>query len=509
MPRTYGGTSKKRRIRNTPENTEFGKIARNERLRLVRRFSSQKKSKNSTLLFTLDTNILMTKPTALFGFHEHDILITWQVLAELDRNKKGPSARAKNARTAINLLSYLVERVPADADFSKGIPLVVPVDDGGGRHRYKRGRLFFAVPDKADVKKVLDKSNPDHRILIECIDQMEKGVDGKNLILVSKDRMMRIWALLVGVPVEDYGDDAIDIDNIRSTGIHKLNLRFWKRQGLAFSEVKNKTHKLTGKNLANVSVNEFLRINTEGGVDSLHMVVKRRKSDNIVYAKKVVDYMHKNRIFGINARNTEQNFALNALLDPNIKLVILEGPAGSGKTFITLVAAYHQILMLKKPRYDNIIATREVAPVGREVGFKPGNETEKMKVWMGAITDNIKKIAKKNEGVAGRGKKKLFEMLELKEMNSMRGRSFQNEFIILEEAQNSSREQFKMLLTRGSDECKFVVMGNFTQTDVKLSIRDSGLARLIDVSRNSGYAAHIVLPGGERGGFCNFIETTL
>ncbi len=505
MPRTYGGTSKKRSVKNTP-NTKFNN--RQKKLELVRRFSAQKSGKKHKLLFALDTNILMKKPMSLFGFHEHNIIITWQVLAELDNNKKGRSERARNARTAINLLSYLVERVPADTDFSKGIPLVSPADINGGRS-HKRGRLFFTVPNKSDVKKVLDKSNPDHRILIECIDQMEKGADGKNLILVSKDRMMRIWAHLVGVPVEDYGDDAIDIDNIRSTGIHKLSLNFWKKQGLVFSEVKSKLHKLTGKELGGVSVNEFLRINTEGGADSLHMVVKRKTTDNIVYAKRVTDYLDKNKIFGVNARSMEQNFAINALLDPNIKLVILEGPAGSGKTFITLAAAYHQIFCLKKERYSRVIATREVAPVGREVGFKPGNESEKMKSWMGAVTDNIRQIVSINEGVAGRGKKRLLERLDLREVNSMRGRSFRKEFVILEEAQNSPREQFKMLLTRGSDECKFVVVGNFTQTDIELSVRDSGLARLIDVSRNSEYVAHIVLPGGERGGFCNFIETTL
>ncbi len=495
MPRTQSGTRKKRKVLSLRGATSCNKES------AVKGHKLSIKKRHVVSMFALDTNILMTKPDAMFDFHEHDIFIPWEVLLELDKNKQGVGERSMNARRSIALLLYLAESVPMKK-ISNGIPLVKPGESG---RKKKRGRLFFHIPCKDELNEALNDSIPDHRILKQCLYAKKSS-----LVLVTKDKMMRIFALLVGIPAEDYLNDAVDVENLRSTGVYDIPNKLWD----ARKKAKNGTFELTGKELCKVTVNEFLSV----GLDSSqNLRVVEKVSPHKVCVRHVVDYQNVHSVFGVRARNKYQNYALNVLMDPNISVVILEGPAGSGKNFLTLAAAFHQtfdckITRCRGPRfkpYRRIIATRDAVPVGREIGFKPGSEKSKMEPWLGGVLDNVSQLVSINDGVQGLSKNKLMDLLELKELNSMRGRSFYRDFLIFDEAQNSFREQLKLFLTRVGDGCKVVCLGNFSQTDISLAGRTSGLERVIDITRDWKNSAHIVLPTVERGNVAEFFEANL
>ncbi len=501
MPRTQSGTSKKR---TTSRRCSDNKTGYRNVVFLGRKDVS---SERSNITFALDTNILMTQPDAMFSFHEHNVFVPWEVLLELDHAKSGTSERSMNARRSISFLLHLATSVLVNK-VGEGVPLLRPGENS--KKAKKKGRLFFGVPRTEELEARLNKGNADHRILLECL--RSKKEEGENVVLVTKDKAMRIFALLVGIQAEDYFNDAVDVENLRSTGVCTVSRKLWKGRKSINAAGKFVLFELKGREISGVAVNEFL--NVDGGED---LRVVKKLSPHKVLVKPVVDYEKVHHVFGIRARSRFQNYALNALMDPEISLVILEGPAGSGKNFLTLAAAFHQSVDCKitkqrgakfKP-YRKIIATRDAVPVGREIGFKPGSEKSKMEQWMGGMMDNLNQLVSINKDVQGISQNKLKELIELKELNSMRGRSFYRDFLIFDEAQNSFREQLKLFLTRVGEGCKVVCLGNFSQTDISLAGRTSGLERIIDITRNWGRSAHIVLPTVERGDVAAFFEANL
>lgn len=506
-----GGTNKKRKQQPLAPFQNGTK----SNLRLYERkkhdqFGRRVEQDRRDVVFGLDTNVLMTDATTIFKFEEHNIFLPFQVLMELDRGKKGTSERAVQARQAIDFLVQLIESVPKEK-IKQGIPLIPP---GEKKERKKYGKLFFDVPEKSKVKELLSADNPDHTILLECLKFKENTGSNQRFILVSKDKVMRIISLLIGLPTEDHFDDAINLSNLRTTGVHELPAKFWEKQKdleCDFLEQNVSRYKLKGKALEVASVNEFLSIQKNAEEpETVDLRITEKPSPQIVIAQNVIDYT-KRSIFGIKARNREQSFALNALLDPDIHIVIIEGPAGCGKNFLTLAAAYYQIL--EKSRYESIVATRDAVPVGKELGYKPGTETQKMLSWMGGMTDNVKRLAMLHKKKIGEDASVKFgdfvDYLEILELNSMRGRSLHDTFLIFDENQNSNRAQQRLILTRAAVNTKIVCLGNFRQADTLLTSRTSGLARVIAVSRGWKRAAHIVMHKGERSEVASYYEKYL
>jgi len=469
--------------------------------------------KREGIVFVLDTNVLMTKPESLFGFEEHDVYLPWKVLLELDKNKRGDDERNMNARRAIEYIVTLIERVPR-LKIKDGISLVKP----GEMVRKKCGKLFIATPNSTDeVKKILDPTIADHAILLEFLETQNKEKHvGKKLVLVTKDKVMRILAALLNVPAEDYFADAIDTTKL-TPGIHDLPLSVLLRQKKQPEEKAGRQYyTLTGEEVQNVEINEVLSFPADDGFNTIDFQVVEKTSKSEVVARLLIDY-RKVHLFGVRARNREQSIALNFLLDPTIKVVILEGPAGSGKNFITLLAAYYQIFY--EGRYEQIIATRDAIPVGEQLGFKPGSEEEKMLPWMGGMVDNVSQLQKAVDGHKTRTRKKMHHetdgktqldvFLRLIELNSIRGRSFSQSFIIFDENQNSTREQQRLVLTRHGDGSKTVCLGNFRQTDRMLTARTSGFARVISLMGGVPWGVHLVMPKVERSKVAEFFEKNL
>ncbi len=227
----------------------------------------------------------------------------------------------------------------------------------------------------------------------------------------------------------------------------------------------------------------------------------------------IKDYSHvKNAAWGVTARNREQNFALNLLMDPECDFVTLAGQAGTGKTLMTLAAALTQVL--EDRRYTEIIVTRVTVPVGEDIGFLPGTEEEKMGPWMGALDDNLEVLAKGDSTAGEWGRAATNELVrskvKIKSLNFMRGRTFLNKFVIIDEAQNLTPKQMKTLITRAGPGTKIVCMGNLAQIDTPyLTEGSSGMTFAVDKFKGWPHGGHVTLARGERSRLADFASEVL
>ncbi len=456
------------------------------------RRSSRKQE--STKLFVLDTNVLMHDPTSLFRFEEHDIFVPIMTLEELDANKRGMSEVARNARQASRTMDEIV--TASQDGIREGIPLLEP------SHGLASGKLFLqAEAINFELPEVLPTAKGDNQILAVVMHLAERH-PGRPVILVSKDINMRIKARALGVDAQDYFNDKVleDTDLLYS-GSRELAPDFWETHGKGIESWKEKSHtyyRLKSAFAAELLVNEYL---FQEGDTPLHARV-REKAGKTVTLETLTDYTHvRNSVWGITARNREQNFALNLLMDPEIDFVTLLGQAGTGKTLLTLAAGLTQVLEAK--RYAEIIMTRVTVPVGEDIGFLPGTEEEKMAPWMGALDDNLDVL----NGTTGEGgewgraatRDLIRSRIKVKSLNFMRGRTFLNKFLIIDEAQNLTPKQMKTLVTRAGPGTKVVCLGNIAQIDTPyLTEGSSGLTFVVDRFKGWAHAGHITLQRGER-----------
>jgi PhoH-like ATPase len=458
-----------------------------------------KKTTEQKRIFVLDTNVLIHDPSALFRFKEHDIFLPMIVLEELDKGKKGLSDTARNVRQANRCLDTLLAgKTPKD--IFEGIDLVTK-DMLPHMSEIPSGRLFFqseALP--APLPKSLPGNNPDNSILATTIAIQTKFPDAL-VTIVSKDINLRIKAIVLGINAEDYfNDQALDDLNLMYKGMcplpenfwdkHGTHMRSWQNNGRTYYEVEGPAVSEWGPNIC---------LYTQDDTD-FEAVVR-----NIEGAKANIEYTHnfrspKNNVWGINARNREQNFALNFLMDPEIDFVTLVGAAGTGKTLLTLAAALTQTL--DKNLYREIIMTRVTVPVGEDIGFLPGTEEEKMTPWMGALMDNLEVLAQVNEKDkwdCSSQEELANHRIRVRSLNFMRGRTFLNKFIIIDEAQNLTSKQIQTLVTRAGPGTKIVCLGNTNQIDTPyLTETTSGLTYVVQCFKNWEHSAHITLSRGER-----------
>ena len=453
----------------------------------------------STKLFVLDTNVLMHDPTSLFRFQEHDVFLPMATLEELDNNKKGMTEVARNARQASRFLDELVSGKEGAID--EGIALDARSDkDASGRLFLQTEAIAHALPSSLPVGKA------DNQIL-GVVFHLQQKQNGRPVILVSKDINMRIKARALGLPAEDYFNDKVLEDtDLLYTGVAALPADFWETHGKGVESWKQGEHtfyRVRGPLCRDWLVNQFVYLEGEDrpAAAAFHAQVQESSGKTAVL-RVLRDYTHhKQAAWGITARNREQNFALNLLMDPAVDFVTLLGQAGTGKTLLTLAAGLMQTLEHKI--YTEIIMTRVTVPLGEDIGFLPGTEEEKMTPWMGALEDNLDVLNKTDDEAGDWGRAATRDLIrsriKVKSLNFMRGRTFINKFLIIDEAQNLTPKQMKTLITRAGPGTKVVCLGNIAQIDTPyLTEGSSGLTVVVDRFKGWSHSGHVTLQRGER-----------
>ena len=449
-------------------------------------------------LFVLDTNILMHDPMSLYRFEEHDVYVPMTTQEELDNHKSGHAEIARNSREASRMLEAIIQS--NGENISGGIDLMGPSRGDAS------GRLFFqtdAVSGNLPLGLMVHK--PDNQILL-VVQQLQQQYSTRQVVLVSKDINLRIKARALGLMAQDYkNDQVIEDTNLLPGGSLALPPDFWD-SGLcvcANAEVKGsrRIYTLSKSSYPQLTLNQFVYWEAAGQTPFYAIV--RSVEGGVIRLETLTDRTHaKNNVWGITARNREQNFALNLLMDPDIDFITLLGQAGTGKTLLTLAAGLEQVM--EKKRYGEIIMTRVTVPVGEDIGFLPGTEEEKMGPWMGALEDNLEVLNEQGDRATndwGRAATRdlVRNRIKIKSLNFMRGRTFLNKFLIIDEAQNLTPKQMKTLITRAGPGTKVVCLGNIAQIDTPyLTEGSSGLTYVVDRFRGWVHAGHITLQRGER-----------
>jgi PhoH-like ATPase len=462
-------------------------------------------------LFVLDTNVLMHDPTSLFRFEEHDICLPMITLEELDSHKKGMTEVARNVRQVSRDLDALAATITSSdtSAMADGIAL-----NRTGR-REAGGRLYFQTQSlNVSLPAGLPPGKADNQIL-GVVQALRETHAGREVVLVSKDINMRIKARALGLPAEDYfNDKALEDGDLLYTGVLPLPADFWERHGKtmeSWNQGGATCYRISGPLVPALLINQFVFLETPGAAPLYAKVTEITGSTAVL--RTVKEYTHpKNAVWGVTARNREQNFALSLLMDPECDFITLTGTAGTGKTLMTLAAALSQVM--DERRYSEIIVTRVTVPVGEDIGFLPGTEEEKMSPWMGALDDNLE-VLSKGDGAAGEwGRAATNDLvrskIKIKSMNFMRGRTFLNKFVLIDEAQNLTPKQMKTLITRAGPGTKIVCLGNLAQIDTPyLTEGSSGLTFAVDRFKGWPHSGHVNLARGERSRLADFASEVL
>lgn len=467
-------------------------------------------SREEKRLFVIDSNVLMHDPTALFRFQEHDLFLPMMVLEELDNNKKGREEVARNARQTSRFIDEIMSSATA-TEIEAGLPIHLEHSYNGNAH-IASGCLFIQTRScPGELPDFLPGNLPDNNILGTTL-AMQKQFPDRKVTLVSKDINMRIKAAVVGIHAEDYHNDQVLEDaQLLYTGHTEIAADFWDQHSKdmdSWQEAGRTFYKIKGPEVENWTANEFLFSNGDDGFEA----IVRRHDEDAAIIETTQDYRTASKsVWGIKARNREQNFALNLLMDPEVDFVSLLGMAGTGKTLLTLAAGLEQTL--DKNIYREIIMTRVTVPVGEDIGFLPGTEEEKMTPWMGALMDNLEVLTNSEEsGDWGRAATNdlLTQRIKIRSVNFMRGRTFLNRYIIIDEAQNLTSKQLKTLVTRAGPGTKVVCLGNIAQIDTPyLTETTSGLTYVVDRFKGWDHSGHITLMRGERSRLADYAAELL
>ena len=490
----------KKAISNTPATASNGSQGKS--------LPRSKKTQGPAKLFVLDTNVLLHDPTSLFRFEEHDIFLPMIVLEELDAHKKGMTEVARNGRQTSRTLDALAG--VKGADIGRGLKL-----DSTGQ-RAAGGCLYFqTAPLDYSLPTSLPAGKADNQIL-GVVAALSKEYAPREVVLVSKDINMRVKARALGLNAEDYQNDkTLDDGDLLYAGVLALPQDFWSKSGKNVESWQSGAHtyyRIGGPIVPQLMINQFVYFEAPGEPSLFARVSEIREKTAVLQTLR--DFgSAKNAVWGVTTRNREQNFAMNLLMDPEIDFVTLTGTAGTGKTLLALAAGLTQVL--DDRRYTEIIMTRATVSVGEDIGFLPGTEEEKMGPWMGALDDNLEFLAKGDGGNAGEwGRAATNELIrsriKIKSMNFMRGRTFLNKYVIIDEAQNLTPKQMKTLITRAGPGTKIICMGNLAQIDTPyLTEGSSGLTYAVDRFKGWPHSGHITLARGERSRLADFASEVL
>lgn len=435
-------------------------------------------------LFVFDTSVLLFDHNAINNFEEHDIAIPITVLEELDNFKIGNETRNFEARSVIRFL----DKISGDGGLDKWIDL--------GPNRGKLKIVMQAEVKGLDAEQVYGVGKNDHKILNAAL-YLQQESKKADVILVTKDINLRIKAKAIGLISEDYKTGKVEDVSTISEGFPSVNdldsdiiREIYQHKNIAESGILKEAKFSNGYYiLNNCSQSALVRYN--GKMDTLERVDK-------TYA------------YGIKPRNAEQTFAMDALMNDDIKLVALQGIAGTGKTLLALAAALEQ-----KNKFQTIILSRPIIPLNnRDIGFLPGDANDKISPYMQPLWDNLKFIRsqfKQNEK-KNRALDDLQESgyLELTALNFIRGRSLVNAMFIVDEAQNLTPHEIKTIITRAGEGTKIVFTGDIHQIDTPyLDEQSNGLSYIIDKLKGDHLFAHIRLEKGERSALANLANKLL
>jgi len=434
-------------------------------------------------IYVLDTNVLIHDPNALSRFDEHDVVLPVVVLEEMDKVKRGVDELARNVR---EVSRYLDEISDVD-DMTKGCPL-----PGGGR-------LFFQMSHNVSdiLPESFSRDYGDNRILAVTMSLQKENPD-RDVILVSKDINLRIKARAVGLVSEDYRSDRVveDLD-VLSSGQVKVDDEHWATmsEGMKVTELDhgNRYTVTWPQDVSLPNINSFI---LPPGEREIAYRCRDVGEERVVQMDD--SYSHRSErhaVWGVQARNLEQDMAMNLLMDADLDMVSLLGLAGSGKTLLALACGLHQTLDVGI--YDRILVTRATVPMGQDIGYLPGTEKEKMEPWMGAITDNLSYLlGEESQDLASiLGEHRI----EIAALSFARGRTFTRTWLIVDEAQNLTPHQMKTIVTRMGEGSKIIILGNNAQIDTPyLTAHTNGLSKVVMQFADWPHAGHIVLKESER-----------
>lgn len=436
-------------------------------------------------IFVLDTSVILYAHDAILNFAEHDVGIPITVLEELDQFKKGNDTKNFEAREFIRML----DKLAANQMLKDWIPL-----NGKGRGKLK---VLMDHDSSINAEKIFDEAKPDHKILNAAL-KLQQEVGNKKVILVSKDINLRLKAKSLNLPAEDY-----------ETG-----------------KIKNVNTLYNGKTVVDKVAHEDINALYENGFCETSAILKKKKpSDNNYFIlksdknsvlayynpiSKIIEKVDKKSVYGIKPRNAEQTFAIHAILNPEIKLLTIQGVAGTGKTLLALAGALEQ-----RRDFKQIYLARPIVPLSnKDIGYLPGDIKSKLNPYMEPLWDNLKFIQNQFND-SDKDHSRLTDMvtnekLVITPLAYIRGRSLSNIFFIVDEAQNLTPHEVKTIITRAGENTKIIFTGDIYQIDTPyLDSQSNGLSYLIDRIKNHPLYAHITLEKGERSELANLANDLL
>jgi PhoH-like ATPase len=433
--------------------------------------------------YVLDTCVLLADPHSPLRFEEHPVVLPLVVVEELDRQKSRMDEVGANARSAIRLL----ESLGASEDGGLSDPRRLP--SGGSLRIELNGVHSRRLPE------VLEPNTPDHRILSTCLNLVDEG---EGAVLVTRDASLRIKGAQLGVEVEDYRADTVEVDELYDGVVE-----------MAVDPAVIDALFVDGKVMipgSDAAVNQFAILRGPGSQSALARVVDASPDGSTVV--RVPGVRH---AFGVESKNTRQAFALDLLLDPDIAAVSVMGLAGTGKTFLALAAALEQVV--EQRRYRRISVYRPLVAVGRqELGYLPGDLDEKLSPWMAAVHDNLYALFSESEPRDARAAVDDLldrDVLEMNAITYLRGRSITGELVIIDEAQNLELPTLKVILTRMSSDSKVVFCGDLSQVDNPYVSPYGGMATLIEKLKGNSLFGHVTLDRTVRSPLAEFAARAL
>jgi len=424
--------------------------------------------------YVLDTSVYLTDSSSIYSYGNNDIIVPLVVLEELDNNKKRPNGVGINARSIIRILDKLREK----GQFQKGI-----------RIRKGAGLIFTVAPDLNDLPVGYDPEIPDHQIIATAL-TVQREHPNKKVVVVSNDINLRIKCDAIGVAAEAYAtENVIEKGNELYNGFTKVLVddqiidRFYSGEDIIISDVSDEK--------VDLYPNQFIMLVSSSNDKKTAIT---RYMDHIRPLKKIPEY--KDGGWGITPKNKEQNFAMDLLLDPDLPVISLIGKAGSGKTLCAIAAGLEQV-MGQDPKYNRLIVSRPIQPMGKDIGYLPGTMEEKMAPWLAPIQDNLRFLFGNDnlmlESYMEKG------IIEVEAITYIRGRSIQKSFIIIDECQNLTQHEIKTILTRVGHDSKIILTGDIEQIDnVNIDETSNGLTYVIEKLKPYDVTGHITFLKGER-----------
>jgi PhoH-like ATPase len=424
--------------------------------------------------FVLDTNVLLHDPNALFSFHDNDVVVPIYVVEEIDSFKKDLSELGRNARQ----VSRSLDGLRGEGSLSKGVTL-----DAGGL-------LRVATTARELPAEITTDRGQDSKILSVALDLRDNPDEKKDVVFITKDTNLRIRADAVGVATEDYEPEHIEVQDLY-TGYDELSVepdgvdQFFAEGGIELPDPY-------------YTANQYLilRDNTKTNRTALGRVTAAEETQRLIPIP-----AFKQPIWGVRPRNREQHFALDALLDDDVKLVTMVGKAGTGKTLLAIAAGLHKIT--EEAVYQKLLVSRPIFPLGRDIGYLPGDVEEKLNPWMQPIFDNVELLMglTTRDKKHGRSYKELIDLgvMQIEPLTYIRGRSIPAQYMIVDEAQNLTPHEVKTIISRAGEGTKIVLTGDPYQIDNPyVDQSNNGLIHVVNRFRSEPIAAHVTLTKGER-----------